>query len=67
MSIQSYRQMINHHGSGLWTQVEETIRIWRERMRDRRELAQWTDRDLHDVGLSRSDVIHETEKLFWRA
>ena len=67
MSIQSYRQIINHHCSGLLTQVEETIRIWRERMRDRRELAQWTDRDLHDVGLSRSDVIHEAEKPFWRA
>jgi uncharacterized protein YjiS (DUF1127 family) len=67
MSIQSSRQMINNHGAGFWTQVEETIRIWRERMRDRQELAQWTDRELHDVGLSRSDVIHETEKPFWRA
>ena len=59
--------MTNHHGWGLWTQLEETIQVWRERMRDRRELAQWTDRDLHDVGLSRSDVVHETEKPFWRA
>jgi uncharacterized protein YjiS (DUF1127 family) len=30
-------------------------------------LAQWTDRDLHDVGVSRSDVVHEAEKPFWRA
>ena len=36
-------------------------------VRTRRELAQWTDRDLHDVGLSRSDVLFETEKPFWRA
>jgi uncharacterized protein YjiS (DUF1127 family) len=59
--------MINHHGSGFWAQVEETIHTWRERMRNRRELAQWTDRDLHDVGVSRSDVMFETEKPFWRA
>jgi uncharacterized protein YjiS (DUF1127 family) len=59
--------MINHHGSGFWAQVEETIHTWRERMRNRRELAQWTDRDLHDVGMSRSDVMFETEKPFWRA
>jgi uncharacterized protein YjiS (DUF1127 family) len=59
--------MINHHGSGFWAQVEETIHTWRERTRNRRELAQWTDRDLHDVGVSRSDVMYETEKPFWRA
>jgi uncharacterized protein YjiS (DUF1127 family) len=59
--------MINHHGSGFWAQVEETIHTWRERTRNRRELAQWTDRDLHDVGVSRSDVMFETEKPFWRA
>jgi uncharacterized protein YjiS (DUF1127 family) len=59
--------MINHHGSGFWAQVEETVHTWRERTRNRRELAQWTDRDLHDVGVSRSDVMFETEKPFWRA
>jgi uncharacterized protein YjiS (DUF1127 family) len=59
--------MINNHGSGFWAQVEETVHTWRERMRNRRELARWTDRDLHDVGVSRSDVMFETEKPFWRA
>jgi uncharacterized protein YjiS (DUF1127 family) len=67
MSIYSHQPMINHHGYGFWSQVEETIHVWGERLRQRRELAQWTDRDLHDVGVSRSDVIHETEKPFWRA
>ena len=67
MSIYSHQPMINHHGSGFWSQVEETIHLWSERLRQRRELAQWTDRDLHDVGVSRSDVIFETEKPFWRA
>jgi uncharacterized protein YjiS (DUF1127 family) len=59
--------MINHHGSGFFAQLSETFHTWRERQRQRRELAQWTDRDLHDVGLSRSDIIHEAEKPFWRA
>jgi len=36
-------------------------------VRSRSELAQWTDRDLHDVGLSWSDIVRETEKPFWRA
>jgi uncharacterized protein YjiS (DUF1127 family) len=59
--------MINNHGTGFWTQVEETVHTWRERLRNRQELAQWSERDLHDVGLSRSDIIHEAEKPFWRA
>jgi uncharacterized protein YjiS (DUF1127 family) len=67
MSIYSHQPMINHHGSGFWAQVEETIHTWRERIRNRQELAQWSERDLHDVGISRSDIIYETEKPFWRA
>jgi uncharacterized protein YjiS (DUF1127 family) len=67
MSTCSHESMINHHELGLLGQVGETLHVWRDRMRQRRELTQWTDRDLHDVGLSWSDVAHETEKPFWRA
>jgi uncharacterized protein YjiS (DUF1127 family) len=67
MSTLSHQSMINHHGSGLWAQISETLHVWRERRRQRLELAQWTDRDLHDVGLSWSDIAHEAEKPFWRA
>jgi uncharacterized protein YjiS (DUF1127 family) len=67
MSIHSQKLMINHHGSGFWAQVEETIHVWRERQRQRRELAQWSARDLQDVGISWSDIVRETEKPFWRA
>ena len=67
MSIYSLHSMTNHHGSGLLAELSETFHTWRNRVRTRRELAQWTDRDLHDVGLSRSDVVFETEKPFWRA
>jgi uncharacterized protein YjiS (DUF1127 family) len=67
MSICSHESMINHHETGLLGQLGETLHVWRDRSRQRRELAQWTDRDLHDVGLSWSDIVLEAEKPFWRA
>jgi uncharacterized protein YjiS (DUF1127 family) len=67
MSTYTHESMTNHHGSALLAQLGETFHVWRERVRQRRELAQWTDRDLHDVGLNRSDIVHEVEKPFWRA
>jgi uncharacterized protein YjiS (DUF1127 family) len=48
-------------------QLSETFHVWRDRQRQRRELSHWTERDLHDVGLSWSDIVRETEKPFWRA
>jgi len=67
MSILTHESMTNHHVAGVWGQLAETFHIWRQRYRTRQELAQWTDRDLHDVGLSWSDIVHEAEKPFWRA
>ena len=67
MSIYSHQSMTNHHGQGFLAQLGEILQIWGERSRQRRELAQWTDRDLHDVGLSWSDIASEAEKPFWRA
>ncbi len=66
MSNCSQQSMTNHHSSGLFAQLVETLHVWRERSRQRRELARWSDRDLHDVGLSWSDIAHEAEKPFWR-
>ncbi len=59
--------MINHHESGLFAQISQRLHVWGERRRQRRELSRWTDRDLHDVGLSWSDIVEEAEKPFWRA
>ena len=67
MSTCSEQSMINHHGSGIFAQLSETFHIWRKRQRDRRQLAELTARELHDVGLSWSDVMREAEKPFWRA
>ena len=67
MSTFSHQPMTNDHSSGLLAQLGETLHVWRERQRQRSELARWTDRDLHDVGLSWSDIALEAEKPFWRA
>jgi uncharacterized protein YjiS (DUF1127 family) len=67
MSTCAHETMTNHHDSGLFSQLSDTFRTWRGRVRQRRELAQWTDRELHDVGLSWSDIVREAEKPFWRA
>ena len=67
MSIYSHQSMTNPHSQGLLAELAETLQVWRDRSRQRRELAQWTERDLHDVGLSWSDIAHEAEKPFWRA
>jgi hypothetical protein len=52
MSTCTHESMTNHHGSGVFAQIGETLRVWR---------------DLHDVGLSRADIFFEAEKPFWRA
>ena len=67
MSILTHESMINHHGSRLLARLSETIHIWRQRQRERHLLAELSDRDLHDVGLSWSDIALEAEKPFWRA
>jgi uncharacterized protein YjiS (DUF1127 family) len=67
MSIYSHQSMTNPHSHGFLAELAETLQIWRDRSRQRRELAQWTERELHDVGLSWSDIAHEAEKPFWRA
>jgi uncharacterized protein YjiS (DUF1127 family) len=67
MSILTHESMTNHHVAGVWANLAETLHTWRQRYRTRQELSQWTDRDLHDVGLSWSDIVREAEKPFWRA
>ena len=67
MSTCTHESMINHHGSGFFAQISETLHVWHERRHQRRQLAELTERELHDVGLSWSDVVFEAEKPFWRA
>ena len=59
--------VINSHESGFFRNALATLRVWRERSRNRRALSRWTERDLHDIGLSWSSVADEVNKPFWRA
>ncbi len=67
MSTHSQISMTNHHDTGVLSQLGETFHIWRHRYQTRRELARWSERDLHDIGLSWGEVVHEVDKPFWRA
>ncbi|MDB5516544.1 MAG: hypothetical protein JWQ17_3302 [Tardiphaga sp.] len=67
MSIDAHELMASHQGPKFLARVGETLRVWRQRQLQRRELARWSERDLHDVGLCWSDIVYEAEKPFWRA
>lgn len=38
---------------------------WLELARQRRELAEMSEAALKDIGLSRADIMQETERHFW--
>ena len=67
MSTFTHESMINHHAVGFFAQLSETLHVWRQRYEQRRELSHWSDRELHDIGVSSSDAIYEASKPFWRA
>ncbi len=54
----------------LFTELLETlgprIRRWRDRARQRAELARMSDREIRDIGVSRAEVWREVRKPFWR-
>ncbi len=48
-----------------------SLRLWRDRIGGRRELARmaeldWADFALKDIGISRAEARRESEKPFWR-
>lgn len=50
----------------LFEKVGATLAVWRDRMRYRRELARMSERELSDIGVSRSQIADEISKPFWR-
>ncbi|MGH7089514.1 MAG: DUF1127 domain-containing protein [Stellaceae bacterium] len=42
------------------------IRGWRQRLRERSELARLSDRDLRDLGITRIDAEAQARIPFWR-
>ena len=50
----------------LMSRLQALFRLWRRRVGERRALAEFTDRDLRDLCLTRVDVQNEIAKPFWR-
>ena len=46
--------------------VRATMQRWRQRSRERAQLARLDDRMLRDIGVTRGDVWQEINKPFWR-
>jgi len=42
------------------------VRLWKNRSRDRRELACLSRRELWDMGFNESEAYYEARKPFWR-
>ncbi|MFC3230113.1 DUF1127 domain-containing protein [Marinibaculum pumilum] len=55
--------------AGHWYDLDRIgrqMRIWRNRSRERAELAHMSDLDLADIGVSRADAEAEAGKPFWQ-
>jgi uncharacterized protein YjiS (DUF1127 family) len=50
-----------------WSELRLLLTEWRQRARSRRELMSLDDRELWDVGLTRTDAGKECNKPFWHA
>jgi uncharacterized protein YjiS (DUF1127 family) len=44
-----------------------TLRLWRQRARERRALAELSQRELADFGATSADVYRELSTPFWRS
>lgn len=67
MSLCLSENVTNNHVSSLLTRLGRQLHVWANRWQQRHELTHWSERELHDVGLSWSEVVREAEKPFWRA
>ena len=45
---------------------QKLFTVWWQRIRSRYELECLNERDLADMGLTRSDVLNEVQKPFWQ-
>jgi uncharacterized protein YjiS (DUF1127 family) len=46
--------------------VYNVYRVWRTRSEERRQLAEMSEQEMRDIGVTRWDVIREINKPFWR-
>ncbi|ARU55464.1 MAG: DUF1127 domain-containing protein [Pseudomonadales bacterium] len=49
-----------------WRYLRLNAPVWWDRYRQRQALAELSSMQMKDIGLSRSDVINEVNKPFWK-
>ena len=59
MSLCLSETVTNNHESGFLARLGHQFHVWADRWQQRHELTHWSDRDLHDVGLSWSEVVRK--------
>jgi len=67
MAYITHSSMTNIQASTWLERLVAVLRQWRQRSRERAQLARLQERDLHDLGLSHGAVYAELHKPFWRA
>lgn len=53
-------------GRPFWKRWLDTLLLWQKRAATRQAMLQMSDHVLKDIGLTRSQVVHEAEKPIWR-
>jgi uncharacterized protein YjiS (DUF1127 family) len=49
-----------------WSNLQTVFAKWWHRIRSRCDLERLTERDLADMGMTRTDASNETQKPIWR-
>ncbi len=61
------RYWSRHPDKSWWRHTADTVHLWYERARQRRQLAELTDHQLRDIGVTYAKAQAEAAKPFWRA
>jgi uncharacterized protein YjiS (DUF1127 family) len=48
-----------------WSNLQTVVAEWRYRIRFRYDLERLSERDLADMGMTRTDAFNETQKSLW--
>jgi uncharacterized protein YjiS (DUF1127 family) len=59
------RLIISQDPDGLQL-LGQTVSLWLRRLRERAELARFSERELRDIGVTAADADVELSKPFWR-
>ena len=66
MAYITLHRVTNYQSPSAVSRLMARLRLWRRRARERSQLARLSERDLHDIGMSRGTVSAELQKPFWR-